>query len=47
MPPPPPKLLNSTLNSERFIALAISTVSSVPAEPTTMPAIISVGFCIA
>ena len=29
----------------RFMALAISSVSSVPAEPTTMPAIISAGFC--
>ena len=27
------------------MALAMSSVSSVPAEPTTMPAIISAGFC--
>ena len=31
---------NSTLPSERFMALAISWVSSVPAEPTTVPAMI-------
>ena len=47
MPPPEPKLLNRTLRSERFMPFAISTVSSVPAEPTTMPAIISTGFCMA
>ena len=35
-----PKSENSTLPSERFIALAISCVSSVPAEPTTVPAMI-------
>ena len=40
-----PKLVNSTLFTERFIAFAISRVSSVPAAPTTMPAIISAGFC--
>ena len=39
-----PKLLNTTLLTERFIALAISSVSSMPAAPTTMPAIISAGF---
>ena len=35
-----PKPLNSTFASERFIAFAISCVSSVPAEPTTVPAMI-------
>ena len=35
-----PKPENSTLPSERFIAFAISCVSSVPAEPTTVPAMI-------
>ena len=35
-----PKPLKSTLASERFIAFAISCVSSVPAEPTTVPAMI-------
>ena len=35
-----PNPLNSTLASERFIAFAISCVSSVPAEPTTVPAMI-------
>ena len=39
-PPVSPKPLNSTFASERFIALAISCVSSVPAEPTTVPAMI-------
>jgi hypothetical protein len=39
--PPPPKLENSTLVIERFIALAIRRVSSVPAAPTIMPAMIS------
>jgi hypothetical protein len=38
-----PKLVNSTLLTERFIALAISSVSNRPAAPTTMPAIISAG----
>ena len=40
-----PKPENRTLPSERFIALAISCVSSVPAEPTTMPAMIIAAFC--
>jgi hypothetical protein len=40
-----PKLLKMTLATLRFIARAMSSVSSVPAEPTTMPAIISAGFC--
>ena len=40
-----PKLVKSTLVTERFIAFAISSVSSMPAAPTTMPAIISAGFC--
>ena len=35
-----PKPENSTLPSERFIAFAMSCVSSVPAEPTTVPAMI-------
>ncbi len=35
-----PKPLNSTLASERFMALAISWVSRVPAAPTTVPAMI-------
>ncbi len=35
-----PKALNSTLPMERFMAFAISWVSSVPAEPTTVPAMI-------
>ena len=35
-----PKPLNSTLPSERFMAFAMSCVSSVPAEPTTVPAMI-------
>ena len=39
-PPVSPKPENSTLPSERFIAFAISCVSSVPAEPTTVPAMI-------
>ena len=39
-PPPEPKSENSTLASERFMALAMSCVSSVPAEPTTVPAMI-------
>ena len=39
-PPVSPKPENSTLPSERFMALAISCVSSVPAEPTTVPAMI-------
>ena len=39
--PPPPKLENSTLRIERFIALAISRVSRMPAAPTIMPAMIS------
>ena len=38
-----PKLVNSTLATERFIALAMSSVSSRPAAPTTMPAIIRAG----
>ncbi len=40
-----PKRVNTTLPTERFIARAISSVSSRPAAPTTMPAIISAGFC--
>ena len=44
-PPPPaaelsPKFENSTLPSERFMALAMSWVSKVPAAPTTVPAMI-------
>ena len=44
-PPPPaaevsPKFENSTLPSERFMAFAMSCVSSVPAAPTTVPAMI-------
>ena len=35
-----PKPENSTLASERFMALAISSVSSEPAAPTTVPAMI-------
>ena len=43
--PPPatdvsPKFEKSTLPSERFMAFAMSCVSSVPAEPTTVPAMI-------
>ena len=38
-----PKPANSTLDSGRFMALAMSWVSSVPAAPTTMPAIIIAG----
>ncbi len=45
VPPPLPKFENSTLLIERFIALAISRVSKVPAAPTTMPAMISSGLC--
>ena len=41
----PPKFVNRTLATERFIAFAMSSVSSMPAAPTTMPAIISAGFC--
>ena len=41
---PSPKPENSTLPSERFIAFAISCVSSVPALPTTMPAMIMAAF---
>ena len=40
-PPCAPKPAKSTLASERFMALAMSCVSSVPAEPTTMPAMMS------
>ena len=40
-PPVAPKPAKSTLASERFMALAMSCVSSVPAEPTTVPAMIS------
>ena len=40
-----PKLVKSTFATERFMAFAISSVSSMPAAPTTMPAIISAGFC--
>ena len=47
--PPPasvsPKLVNRMLASERFIARAISSVSSVPADPTSTPAMIIAGFC--
>ncbi len=39
-PPVSPNPENNTLPSERFIALAINCVSSVPAEPTTVPAMI-------
>ena len=35
-----PKSENNTLASERFMALAMNCVSSVPAEPTTVPAMI-------
>ena len=38
-----PKFEKSTLDTERFIARAMSSVSSVPALPTTRPAIISAG----
>ena len=45
MPGPPdtcdPKALNSTFASERFIARPIRTVSSVPEDPTSEPAMIS------
>jgi hypothetical protein len=40
-----PKLPNSTLPIERFIALAINWVSKVPAAPTTVPAMIIASFC--
>ena len=40
-----PKLVKSTFVTERFIAFAMSSVSSMPAAPTTMPAIINAGFC--
>ena len=43
VPPPAevsPKFANSTLPSERFMAFAMSCVSSVPAAPTTVPAMI-------
>jgi len=36
-------LENSTLLTERFIALAINRVSSMPAAPTMVPAMISAG----
>ena len=39
--PPPPKLENSTLLILRFIALAMRRVSSMPAAPTMVPAMIS------
>ena len=39
-PPVSPNPEKSTLPSERFMAFAISCVSSVPAEPTTVPAMI-------
>ena len=35
-----PNPLKSTFASERFMAFAMSCVSSVPAEPTTVPAMI-------
>ncbi len=35
-----PKFENSTLPSERFMAFAMSCVSRVPADPTTVPAMI-------
>ncbi len=38
--PVSPNPENSTLPSERFMAFAISCVRSVPAEPTTVPAMI-------
>jgi len=38
-----PKPANRTFASERFMAFAMSCVSSVPAAPTTMPAIIMAG----
>ena len=38
---PPPNAPNSTFASERFIALHISSVSSVPEAPTSVPAMIS------
>jgi len=44
-PPAAPKLLKITFETLRFMAFAISSVSKVPAEPTTMPAIINAGFC--
>ncbi len=42
--PPPPKFENSTLLIERFIAFAIKRVNSVPAAPTTVPAMIIATF---
>ena len=48
MPPPacasPVIGANSTLVNGRFMALAMSWVSRVPAAPTTMPAMMSAGF---
>jgi hypothetical protein len=44
--PPPPKLENSTPLIGRFIALAMSWVSNMPAAPTTVPAMISASICI-
>ena len=35
-----PNELNSTLLMERFMALAINWVNNVPADPTTVPAMI-------
>ena len=40
-----PKFVNTMLTTDRFMAFAIRRVSCVPAAPTTMPAIISAGFC--
>src|SRR6266571_3337811 len=42
-PPVSPKPENNTLPTERFIAFAINCVSSVPADPTTVPAMIIAG----
>ncbi len=39
-PPVSPKPENNTFPSERFMAFAINCVSSVPADPTTVPAMI-------
>ena len=40
LPPPEPKAPNKTLVTGRFIALHMSSVSSVPDEPTSVPATI-------
>src|SRR5690554_7704677 len=45
LPSSPPNWLKITLLTGRFMALAIISVSRVPAEPTTVPAMIIAGFC--